>query len=284
MKQANSEKAEILLESYPQLASCQGKTYLVKYGGSAMESIDVRRSVCDELAGLVGLGIRIVVVHGGGKEISRLLERLAIESHFIQGQRVTSVAAMSAIEMALSGAINKDLASRITHCGADAIGLSGRDARIFVGRTIVGPAGEDLGLAGEVVSCNTRPIYALLNSDFLPVVSPVAETVDGRALNINADFAAAALAGALNVSDCIYLTDVDGVKDGERVAAQLTETAVSAMIADGRIMGGMIPKVQCAVRALQAGCAQATICNAAKPMIVSQALTRTLQSGTAIVS
>lgn len=282
MKSAPLNTPQQLIEKYPDLTGHKGRLYLVKYGGAAMESSEVRRAVCEEISLLSILGIRIIVVHGGGKEISRTLERLSIHSEFIDGLRVTTLDAMSAIEMVLSGGINKDLASRITHSGAPALGLSGRDAHILEGATIKGADGIDLGLAGEVIRCNTQPILAVLNAGLVPVVSPIAETSDGTPLNINADYAAAALAGALNVSGCIFLTDVDGVRHHGKIAESLTPQAIEEMISDGTISGGMIPKVQCALRALLAGCGQAMICNAAKPAIVSQAIAGSAEAGTTI--
>jgi acetylglutamate kinase len=282
MKSVTPCTTKQLIEQYPNLSHHRGGLYLVKYGGAAMESSGVRQAVCEEIALLSNLGIRIVVVHGGGKEISRTLERLSIPSEFIGGLRVTSLAAMSAIEMVLSGAINKELASRITHSGAPAIGLSGRDAHILEGAVIKGAGGVDLGLAGEATRCNTTPLLALLDAQLVPVVSPIAETQDGTPLNINADYAAAALAGALHVSGCIFLTDVDGVRDRETIAESLTPQAIEELMANGIITGGMIPKVQCAIQALRAGCRQATICNAAKPAIVSQAITGSAGAGTTI--
>jgi len=249
-----------------------------------MESLDLRQSVCKEIATLSNIGIKIVVVHGGGKEISAILQRLVIPSQFINGLRVTNRDAMSATEMVLSGAINKDLASRITRCGAPAIGISGRDAHLLEGTRTISSGGVDLGWVGEVTRCNTAPIHALLQARYIPVVSPVAETVDGTPLNINADYAAAALAGALHVSGCIFLTDVDGVKRFEVVQASLTTNDIEKLIADGIIHGGMIPKVQCAMQALKAGCKRAAICNAARPAVVSQAITGAVGCGTALVT
>jgi acetylglutamate kinase len=284
MNAAEISSAQQLLDRLPLLSQHKDQVFLVKYGGAAMERPEVRHAVCKEIALLSILGIRIVVVHGGGKEISRLLERLSIPSQFIQGLRVTSTEAMTAIEMALSGSINKDLTSRITRSGAPAIGLSGRDAHILQGSIIKGTAGEDLGLAGEVVRCNTKPIDTLLEAKLIPVVSPVAETVEGTPLNINADYAAAALAGALVASGCIFLTDVDGVKHAGSIQETLSPDQIKDMIEGGSITGGMIPKVQCAIQALTSGCRQATICNAATPGIVSQAITRTPGAGTTVTS
>ncbi len=249
-----------------------------------MESVDVRQAVCEEIAALSEIGVCIVVVHGGGKEISRMLERLAIPSHFIDGLRVTHADAMSATEMVLSGAVNKDLASRITRCGTPAIGISGRDAHLLEGAPFRSSGAAALGLVGEVTRCNTALIQSILDAGYIPIVSPIAETSEGIPLNVNADYAAAALAGALKVSGCIFLTDVDGVKRSDAIQASLTPTEIEQMIAQGVIHGGMIPKVRCATRALQAGCERATICNAAKHAIVSQSITGATGSGTAVVA
>ncbi len=249
-----------------------------------MELADVKQSVCEEISALSKIGIQLVVVHGGGKEISRMLDRLAIPSQFIDGLRVTNADAMSVTEMVLSGAINKDLASRITRCGAPAIGISGRDAQILEGQHLKSSSATDLGLVGEVTRCNTAPIKNLLDSGYTPVISPIAETADGTPLNVNADYTAAALAGALNVSGCIFLTDVDGVQSSNTLQSSLTPAQIEEMIANGEIYGGMIPKVRCATRALQAGCERAVICNAAKFAIVSRAITGACDSGTAVVA
>ncbi len=273
-----------LIKDYPKLLDHRDHCYLVKYGGAAMESAKVRQSVCEEIAAISKVGIRMVVVHGGGKEISRTLKRLAIHSEFIDGLRVTNPDAMAATEMVLSGAINKDLASRITRCGTPAVGISGRDAHLLEGNKSISSAARDLGLVGEVTRCNTAPIQALLQAGYIPIVSPVAETVEGMPLNVNADYAAAALAGALQVSACIFLTDVDGVKRSEVVQASLSPNTIEQLIAEGIIHSGMVPKVRCATRALQAGCKRAIICNAARCAVVSQAITGAAGCGTAVVS
>jgi acetylglutamate kinase len=283
MQVATAYTPDQLLKDYPSLIEHRGRCYLVKYGGAAMESAEVRQSVCAEIAALSKIGLRLVVVHGGGKEISRMLERLAISSRFVDGLRVTDPAGMSAIEMVLSGSINKDLASRITRCGAPAIGISGRDGNLLEGAKRISSDSVDLGLVGEVARCNTAIITALLNSAYIPVVSPVAETPDGIALNINADYAAAALAGALKVSGAIFLTDVDGIKRADVVQGSLTPETIEKLIGEGAISGGMIPKARCATRALQSGSDRATICNAARFAIVSQAITGAIGCGTAVV-
>jgi acetylglutamate kinase len=214
--------------------------------------------VCHEIAALARIGIELVVVHGGGKEITRLLERLQIESHFIGGHRVTNPAAMEATEMVLSGAVNKDLASRITSHGAPAIGLSGRDANLLTAIRIKGMNG------------------------FTPVISPIAQDIQGQPININADFAAGSLAAATKVSSCVFLTDVPGVKRDGQVIPELTKQEITELIEDGTISGGMIPKVTCVIKALEAGCARAVICEAKRELIVSQAILGEPGAGTVV--
>lgn len=292
----NIESTQELLQRYPSLSELRGRYYLVKYGGAAMERESTRDRVCQEIARLSQIGIRIVVVHGGGKEITRLLERLSIESRFINGVRVTSPDAMVATEMALSGSINKDLASRISSCGVRALGISGRDSRIIEAVSFQGAinedsaasqdsaASEDFGETGDVSACNPKPLDTLLSAGFVPVVSPIGESADRKAKNLNADYAAAGLAGAMRVENCLFLTDVDGVRVGSDVLPRLTSSQVRDLISQGVITGGMIPKVQCAIRAIESGCQRATICNAATEDVVARALLGDSSIGTVIRS
>ena len=268
--------------SYPTIAEFRGKTVLIKYGGAAMENDHTRHLVCQEVAALHALGIQVVVVHGGGKEISRMMERVGLIPLFIDGLRVTDPEAMKITEMVLSGTINSDLASRITHAGAPALGLSGRDANLLQAKRLKGKNGEDLGQTGEVAATNTAPVVAALQGGFIPVISPVGETESGEPLNLNADYAAAAIAGALHAETCVFLTDVAGVKKNGEVQPSLTHADIENLIGDGTISGGMIPKVQCALRALQAGCDRAVICDASRPLIISAALVGSPASGTTI--
>lgn len=274
--------ASTIISSYPKIQNLRGKTVLVKYGGAAMENEQTKHLVCEEVAALASLGIKMVVVHGGGKEISRMMERVGLIPHFIDGLRVTDPEAMKITEMVLSGTINSDLVSRITRAGAHAVGLSGRDARLLEAKRTRGKNGEDLGQTGEVVATNTAPIVATLSADLVPVVSPVGETSAGEPLNLNADYAAAAIAGALRAESCVFLTDVPGVKKGGEVQQSLSHTEIEALIADGTISGGMIPKVQCALRALEAGCARTVVCDASRHLIISAALIGNEASGTTI--
>ena len=223
-----------------------------------------------------------MVVHGGGTEISRMMERLGLIPQFIDGLRVTDPDAMKITEMVLSGTINSDLVSRITLSGASAIGLSGRDARLLEAKRLRGKNGEDLGQTGEVVATNTTPVIAVLAGGLVPVLSPVGETNSGEPLNLNADYAAAAVAGALKVESCVFLTDVPGVKRNGEVQPNLSHSEIEQLISDGTISGGMIPKVQCALRALEAGCLRAIICDASRPLIITAALVGNEGSGTTI--
>ncbi len=247
-----------------------------------MEDPTTRDAVCAEVAALSRLGIRIVVVHGGGKEISRMMERVGLTPTFVGGLRVTDAAAMAITEMVLTGSVNSDLTSRITRYGAKAVGISGRDAQLLTARKLLGRSGEDLGLTGEVAHTDLTCVVALLESSLVPVISPVGESSDGVALNLNADYAAAAVAGGLGVDACVFLTDVPGVKKAGEVLPQLSVVQIKELIADGTISGGMIPKVECVVRALEAGCSRAVICDAARPRAITDALTGAFRVGTVV--
>ena len=264
-----------ILRQHPSVQALSGQRFLIKYGGAAMEIEQTRQLVCSEIAALSNLGVKIIVVHGGGKEISRMIDRLGLTSHFIDGLRVTDDAAMLATEMVLSGTVNSDLISRITRSGAPAVGVSGRAARLITAQKL-------RGRTGEVVATDPAIIEALLAASFVPVISPVGEDSAGNALNLNADYAAGALAGALGAKACVFLTDVAGVRHNGAVVASLTREEIATLIHDGVISGGMIPKVECALRALAAGCPRAVIADAAKPLIVTSAILDLAGCGTNI--
>ena len=260
----------------------RGKVVLIKYGGAAMEDPATRQQVCAEVTSLHTQGVKVVVVHGGGKEISRMMERVGLQPHFIDGLRVTDPGAMEITEMVLSGAINSDLSSRITRSGAPSVGLSGRDAKLIQAIPLRGKNGEDMGQTGEVAKINPSSILALLSQNLIPVISPVGEDDEGKPLNLNADYAAGALAGALNAEACIFLTDVAGVKKDGTVIPRLSKEEIKTLISTGTISGGMIPKVECATRAIDAGCARSLICEAARENIIHNALIGIADSGTVI--
>ena len=281
MSETNVTAAD-LRRHFPDIEQLFGRRFLLKYGGAAMEVEATKQLVCSEVAALSQLGVQIVVVHGGGKDISRLLERLGLTSRFVDGLRVTDDEVMLATEMVLSGAVNSDLVSRITRCGSPAVGLTGRDARLLTARPIVLEGGQSLGRTGEVEASDPTVIERTLSSGFVPVVSPVGEDREGRALNLNADYAAAALAGSSRAEVCVFLTDVPGVKKDGAVLPELTKAEVANLIQSGVISGGMVPKVECAVRALNAGCPRAVVALASRPYVLTASLLGAADCGTVI--
>lgn len=245
---------------------------LVKFGGAAMENEATRMSVCAEIASAFRGNVDIVVVHGGGKEISHWIERMGGQPQFVRGLRVTDADSMRIIEMVLSGAINSDLTARLTRLGQPSVGLNGRTAALLEARRISPESGVDMGLIGEVAKVNPRIVTTLLADGYLPIISPVAESSDGEVLNINADYAAAALAGSLKCAQCIFLTDINGVQHNGQVVPHLTATRAKTLINSGVITGGMIPKIECALRAIDEGCGRVVIANGAAPNVIERCL------------
>ncbi len=266
------EMTKDIIERFPDIPKMKGKRVLVKYGGAAMENEETKQRVCQEIAALVEIGVQIVVVHGGGKEISRWMERVGLQPRFVDGVRTTDDESMLVTEMVLSGLINSDLVSRLNRLETQAIGISGRHGRLLQSVPLRLDNGGELGRTGQVERTNVSILSTLLNAHMTPVVSPVGETFEGIALNLNADYAAAALAGALKADVCIFLTDVDGVKRDDRVLSTLTREQIAPMIAEGSLYGGMIPKVECALQALADGCRRAVITATHRPYSVTGAL------------
>ena len=237
-------------------------TVVIKYGGHAMDKPELCTAFATDLAQLSAQDMGFVVVHGGGPQISALLKRLNIESRFENGLRVTDEATMAAVEMVLCGQVNKAVVASFAAHGARAAGISGRDGNLL--RAVVkNPA---LGLVGEVEAVDPALILCLLEGDFVPVVAPVANGPDGQALNINADTAAGALAGALAADYFILISDVPGVLDAEgRLITSLTRAEIEKLRAEGVITGGMIPKVKCCTEAIVAGVRKVFIINGEIP-------------------
>jgi len=260
------QKAEILLEALPYIKKFRGKTFVIKYGGSAMTQERLRESFARDVLLLKFVGINPVVVHGGGKHISELLEKLGVSTRFVDGLRITTEEVMHVVEMVLSGDVNKDIVALINkHSGDEiyAVGLSGRDGRLLRAKKIdktyfekVGlkPPEADLGFVGEVTAVNTDLLKNLMEKNYIPVVAPVGVGKDGEAYNVNADLAAAAVAKALKAEKLIYLTDTEGVKDDRgNLIKKLKDDQIDPLIKRGVISGGMIPKVKSAVDALKGG-------------------------------
>ncbi len=261
--------ARVLAEALPFIQIHDRATVVIKYGGHAMGEEQTARAFAGDAVLLKLLGVRPVVVHGGGPQISRMLDRAGVKSTFIDGLRVTDAATMEVAEMVLSGAINKEIANWITQAGATAdvrgVGLSGKDAGLITvekaTRSRVDPDSMieqvvDLGFVGEPTRIDPKLVRGLIDSedDYIPVVAPIGVAEDGQTYNINADTVAGALAGALKAKRMLLLTDVAGVLDADgALVRQLTVADARAMIADGVATGGMIPKLQTAIDAVEAG-------------------------------
>ena len=256
-------------------------TVVIKYGGHAMDKPELCTAFATDLAQLSAQDMGFVVVHGGGPQISALLKRLNIESRFENGLRVTDEATMAAVEMVLCGQVNKAVVASFAAHGARAAGISGRDGNLL--RAVVkNPA---LGLVGEVEAVDPALILCLLEGDFVPVVAPVANGPDGQALNINADTAAGALAGALAADYFILISDVPGVLDAEgRLINSLTRAEIEKLRAEGVITGGMIPKVESCLHALDAGCQRALILDGRSPSSLRRYLLDDAPLGTVVVN
>jgi len=250
------EKADVLLEALPYIRRFAGTTLVIKYGGSAMESDELKHSFAEDVALLKFVGMQPVIVHGGGPQISQALARSGIASRFVRGLRVTDAATMAVVEQVLVGTINKEIVTLVNRHGRRAVGLSGKDGELVV--ACKRPGSEDLGLVGDVLRVNPGVIAAL--DGFIPVIAPTAADEAGQTYNINADVVAGRIAEALNAEKLILLTDVAGVQDGAgRLLETLTVAQAQALIDEGVIASGMIPKVECCVAALGAGVRQAHV-------------------------
>ncbi len=264
---ASIERAKILIESLPYIQQFRHKTVVIKYGGHAMVDENLQRQFALDVILLNHIGVNVVIVHGGGPQINRLLDRLEITPSYVQGMRVTDGETMNVVEMVLVGRVNKDIVGLINHSGGKAVGLSGRDGDLVCARKLqinvsadtdalaeAPPEIIDLGRVGEVTKINAEVLTTLKREDFIPVIAPVGVGEDGQALNINADLVAGAIAGALQAEKLILLTDVEGVKDKEgTLLRSLRAQDLDLLIGDGTIAGGMIPKVNCCRDALRQG-------------------------------
>ncbi|MCL2351772.1 MAG: acetylglutamate kinase [Firmicutes bacterium] len=250
------EKAKILIEALPYIKEFSGITVVIKYGGSALMNEEVKKSVIKDIVLMKLVGFKPVVVHGGGPEISDALKRLGVESRFVNGLRYTDGNVMEVAEMVLSGKINKEIATALSMQGILATGISGKDGRTLKARRMTAN-GEDLGFVGEICEVDTTLLRTLIDNDFVPVVSPVGMDESGQSYNINADYAAVAVAGALKAEKLVFLTDVEGIMrdkaDASSVFSRVTVAEIRQMIQNGIISGGMIPKVEGCIRGIEAG-------------------------------
>jgi acetylglutamate kinase len=249
------KKAGILIETLPYIKKFRDKVFVVKYGGSAMVDKQIRQTVMQDIALLSSMGIHVIVVHGGGPEINKALQNSGIEPKFINGLRVTDEETMKIVESVLFYKINKEIVSDLKQFGSNAIGVSGKDSNILTAKKV--DSEVDLGFVGEVDKVNTDHLNQLLKKNFVPVISPIGVDNQGNIYNINADYAAIGVAGALKAEKLIFLTDVAGVlkdlSDSSSLIPELSIDEISGYINDGTISGGMIPKVECGVSGVKAG-------------------------------
>ena len=268
-------KTGMLIEALPFMRRYSDKTILIKFGGHAMGKADYVNAFATDIALLDQVGARPVVVHGGGPQIGEMLKKLKIESKFIDGLRVTDEATISVVEMVLAGGINKALVAAISSAGGRAVGLSGKDGGLITARKLMAVAKSsdsaiqkavDLGFVGEPANIDVAVLDALLMHNLIPVVAPVGGGEDGKTYNINADTAAGAIAAALNAKRMLMLTDVTGVQDKDgNLIASLTISQAKALIHDGTVLGGMIPKVETCIEAVQGGAEGAVIMDGRVP-------------------
>ena len=257
-------RAGILVEALPYIQEYTGKIIVVKYGGNAMINEELKAAVIQDIVLLNLVGIKVVLVHGGGPEISQMLKKIGKESRFVKGLRYTDRETMDIVQMILSGKVNKDLVSLLDRAGGHGVGLAGMDGGLFKAVRLVDPDGTEYGYVGDIKEVNTKIVLDILAQGYIPVVSSVAEGMDeDTSYNINADTAAEKLAVALKAKKLILLTDIMGLmrdpKDDSTLIPELKVSDVPALIKQGIISGGMIPKVDCCVEAVRQGVERANI-------------------------
>jgi acetylglutamate kinase len=247
------DKAAVLVEALPYIRRFYEKTIVIKYGGHAMTDVDLRASFAVDVVLLKYIGLRPIIVHGGGPQIGQTLEKLGLKSTFVDGLRVTDDATMEVVEMVLGGRINSEIVELVNRGGGRAVGLTGTDGGMFTVRRKQ-RGGRDIGRVGEIIHVDPAPIVAVAKAGFVPVVAPIGVDSEGVTHNVNADEAAGAVARALQAEKLILLTDVEGVKDGNgELIRQLSVEEARKLVAEGSIRAGMIPKVECCIDALSGG-------------------------------
>lgn len=265
----NDVRARILNDALPYIQKYHNKIVVVKYGGNAMTNDELKQAVMSDIVLLTLVGIKVVLVHGGGPEISDMLKRLNIESKFIGGLRYTDEATVDVVKMVLAGKVNKELVSLLGQKGGTAMGLCGLDEQMLTAERTYGPNGEDLGFVGNITKVNAKPIVDALHNNVIPVIATVASDGNGQAYNVNADTAASQIATALGAENLILLTDIAGLlRDKDDPSTLIQEVNVSEvpfMKKRGIISGGMIPKIDCCVEAVRRGVKKTVIIDGRVP-------------------
>ncbi len=263
------QKAETLLEALPFIKNFYGKTVVIKYGGNAMSSEQLKEGFAQDIVMMKYTGINPVIVHGGGPQIGKTLDALGIQSQFVDGQRITNKDMIDVVEMVLGGKVNKEIVSLINRNGGNAVGISGKDGdlihakkhkRVKISPETDRPEIIDMGLVGEITKINARILEILDQNEFIPVIAPIGKGENGETLNINADFVAAAIASALHAEKLVLITDTEGVqKKNGTLISELTRKEAKKLIKSGVISNGMLPKVTCCLDSLKSGVAKTHI-------------------------
>ncbi len=265
-----TQVARVLTESLPYIQRFTGRTFVIKFGGNAMVDAELFESFARDVVLMKLVGMNPIIVHGGGPQIGQLLDRLAIQSEFIEGMRVTDEPTMDVVEMVLGASVNKEIVDSIHRNGGRAVGLTGKDGELLRAKklqlTAASEEQPDIGQVGEVTSVDTRVLQMLGDSDFIPVIAPIAGGEDGKTYNINADLVAGKIAEVLNAEKLMLLTNVPGLLDEQgEVLTGLATDEVSRLIAEGVIAGGMLPKIRCALDAVKSGVTSAHIIDGRVP-------------------
>ena len=257
----NADRAKVLVQALPYIQQYYGQTIVIKYGGNAMINEELKQAVMSDIVLMQLIGVNVVLVHGGGPEISAMLKKTGKESRFVNGLRYTDEETMDIVQMVLAGKVNKDLVQLLQRKSGRAVGLCGMDGDLLRAEKLT--ASEDLGYVGEIIDVNTQIIEDLTAKGYIPVISTVAAGVDGHAYNINADIAAAHIAAKLNAKKLILMTDIRGLlrdrNDESTLIPVVNVSSVPKLQHDGIISGGMIPKIQCCVEAVRRGVSRAHI-------------------------
>ena len=278
----NQQRAEVLVQALPYIQKYKRKTVVIKYGGNAMQSEQLKQQVMEDIVLLRLIGVRVVLVHGGGPEINDLMARLGKKPEFVDGLRVTDKETVEIVEMVLAGKVNKSLVGMLEARGGRAIGLSGIDDRMIEAKQ----KDPRLGYVGEIVKVNPRPITDMLDRGYIPVISTVGCGVDGETYNINGDTAAACIAGALGAERMILMTDIAGIlrdpKDPTTLIPEITVKQAEGLFEEGIISGGMIPKVECCIRAIREGVRKVIIMDGRVPHSILMELLTNEGAGTMV--
>ena len=255
------ERAQILLEAFPYIKRFSGKTIVIKYGGSIMVEPELKVQFARDVALLKYVGLNPVIVHGGGKEISKWMDKLGKKSEFIDGLRVTDSETLEITEMVLVGKINSEIVSLINHEGGKAVGLSGKDGSLFTAKRIRSKRNQDLGFVGDIQNVDISLLKTVSDQGYIPVISSIGQSKQRESLNMNADHVAESIAISLKALKLIYLTDVQGLKIDKKLQATLTDKQAKSLLTHADVKGGMLPKLSCAIKAIEEGVGRVHIIN-----------------------